>query len=784
MSTGRKYPLDKATDKEVLRLLKKYCKGTGLKPEVMLAQMRLESGNFSSGLAKNNFNFSGHKTILKSIPNKTEGEDYTIEYTNEHATTEEEAKAYKKKKEGEGWHVKSITEETDANGDPRWVIRLGQPFNKYKSIDDAVRNHIDFLTGDGKLTGKKYTAHKDRYKPIIDAQTVEEQIEALHKSPYSTDTTYSDSLTDILSNEIPKQFPEYKPDATALTASVSQSIDETFAKYDKHIKALENSDNKTLNDYDHDVVSDLRLEMFGSYSTARTSPKDEAELLKALQEKDKVEAERLKEYVENKKQKTKEHLEDKDVEYIQKFLEREEKGITQVYVNTNPGGRDTRVRGPHNLLDSNDRILGFDDAMEMRQKTNETLDAIILNKDGRFTLQEVAEAKKYKDSLAKSQEDAQDILDAESENKQLYQDRGVAGRDILRKRKPYIAFKNTHQEANQFFTDNDIFTKLDESYDVTAEGEVVDPVEEEVVEPEGFTGPDGKFYPYQTVEAGEEDTITTEGLVEPLDTEVTLEGEPGGEERVLTPLEEHELNLLKKQERREKWSNIAKGLGDVSKAAGVALMAGAGLKSMFEATKKHKINKIRVSPLMEEAFQKAKNLSTQGMTYAERSAAMADLNNAYAGAMKNVMAISGGQRSTALANMGVVDASRVNALVDLAGKDAALRRDNMKMYQEQAKNIGQMQLTADSTNEQLRATLEEGRKTRLAKIGDNLFSEAAEFTRNLADQKNNKDLVDMVKGVKTNISDLDRDLDLNQKKLDALIKQTQEVNQGIIPGEK
>jgi hypothetical protein len=175
---------------------------------------------------------------------------------------------------------------------------------------------------------------------------------------------------------------------------------------------------------------------------------------------------------------------------------------------------------------------------------------------------------------------------------------------------------------------------------------------------------------------------------------------------------------------------------------------------------------------MHEAFQKAKTLSTQGMTYEERTAAMSDMNNAYAGAMKNVMAISGGQRSSALANMGVVDASRVNALVDLAGKDAALRQGNMKIYQEQAKNLGQMTLTADSTNEQLRATLEEGRKNRLQKIGDSLFSEATEFSRNLADQRNNKNLL-------SNYAEMQKQMASSQAEI-SLIKGMLE--DGLTPG--
>ena len=121
--------------------------------------------------------------------------------------------------------------------------------------------------------------------------------------------------------------------------------------------------------------------------------------------------------------------------------------------------------------------------------------------------------------------------------------------------------------------------------------------------------------------------------------------------------------------------------------------------------------------------------------------------------------------------MGVVDASRVNALVDLAGKDAALRQGNMKIYQQQATSLGQMTLSADSTNEQLRATLEEGRKNRLTKIGDSLFSESIELSRNFADQKNNKDLLD-------NFAQLKKDVGTSDAELKALLQSLSGLNTG------
>ena len=169
-----------------------------------------------------------------------------------------------------------------------------------------------------------------------------------------------------------------------------------------------------------------------------------------------------------------------------------------------------------------------------------------------------------------------------------------------------------------------------------------------------------------------------------------------------------------------------------------ALQAGAGLISLYSAVKKDKVNKTKVSPLMLEAVNKAKKIMDEGMPYEEKMAAIKDMNNAYTGAMKNVMAISGGQRGMALSNIGGVDAARVSGLVDLAGKSASMRMDGMKLYQNAVGDYTKSKLTADMSNEQMRIKLNEGRKERLYKVGTNLYEQAMEFNRNFKDQENNE----------------------------------------------
>tara|TARA_R110000787_G_scaffold6527_2_gene22783 strand:+ start:3592 stop:5847 length:2256 start_codon:yes stop_codon:yes gene_type:complete len=181
-----------------------------------------------------------------------------------------------------------------------------------------------------------------------------------------------------------------------------------------------------------------------------------------------------------------------------------------------------------------------------------------------------------------------------------------------------------------------------------------------------------------------------------------------------------------------------------------ALRAGAGLLSLYDATRKDKVNKAKVSPLMLEAVRKADEISQNGMPYEQQMAAIKDMNNAYAGAMKNVMAISGGQRGAALANMGGVDAARVNGLVDLAAKSSDMRMEGMKMYQTAVGDYTKMKLTADMSNEALQKKLDTSRKDRLAKVGSTLYEQAMEFNRNFKDEDTNKSLVDAINNYNNN----------------------------------
>jgi hypothetical protein len=92
--------------------------------------------------------------------------------------------------------------------------------------------------------------------------------------------------------------------------------------------------------------------------------------------------------------------------------------------------------------------------------------------------------------------------------------------------------------------------------------------------------------------------------------------------------------------------------------------------------------------------------------------------------MKNVLRASGGQRGAYLANQGVVDANRVSSLIDLAGKDAAIRRQNIGQYNQLATAVGKMQLQADLSNEQLRQQTVVQNRNILGNLSTNLLSSA------------------------------------------------------------
>ncbi len=182
------------------------------------------------------------------------------------------------------------------------------------------------------------------------------------------------------------------------------------------------------------------------------------------------------------------------------------------------------------------------------------------------------------------------------------------------------------------------------------------------------------------------------------------------------PKTEEEINSAK-DEARNKQMRAAEGVLSGLKAA-------AGVMSLSQALRDPDVETPEISPLVIEALNKQKQLANSGLTAAEKAAAMQNLDNAYAGAMKNVLRASGGQRGLFLANQGVVDANRISGLNQLAAEDAKLHRENIKQYNSLASAVGTMQLNRDMNVEQMRQTTLNNNRQVLSGIGQNLLSDA------------------------------------------------------------
>ena len=213
-------------------------------------------------------------------------------------------------------------------------------------------------------------------------------------------------------------------------------------------------------------------------------------------------------------------------------------------------------------------------------------------------------------------------------------------------------------------------------------------------------------------------------------------------------------------------ANAEKREGQMRKAemALTGLKAAAGILSLSQALRAPDVETPELDPLIYEALSKQKALSESGLTAKEKGAAMQNMGDAYAGAMKNVLRASGGQRGMYLANQGTVDAQRIQGLNQLAAQDAAVHRENIKEYNSLATSVGSMKLNRDMNVEQMRqATLSNNRQI-LSGVGSNLLSDAisdVSYYMN-PNRKATEDLIKNLSGKKGKDDGYDTSL-LNQK---------------------
>tara|TARA_Y100000592_G_scaffold100917_1_gene183710 strand:+ start:5023 stop:6957 length:1935 start_codon:yes stop_codon:yes gene_type:complete len=147
--------------------------------------------------------------------------------------------------------------------------------------------------------------------------------------------------------------------------------------------------------------------------------------------------------------------------------------------------------------------------------------------------------------------------------------------------------------------------------------------------------------------------------------------------------EEEEIEIFKpkpkvKEEEKEKkafpWRNMAN--------AGLGLLAGAmGRKHMKEALKDLPIQEgHQLDAAWKDYMSKMKEMSQSGLSAQEKTVAKSELSKSFNLGVKNVMRGAGGSRAAFLANVGVLNANRVEGLLKLTALDAATHRKNLQQY--------------------------------------------------------------------------------------------------------
>ena len=173
-------------------IVERQCRGTGLYPEVILAQLALESDYGVSPTAHGNL--GGRKVSERQKRNGIEGETYEIKQAFENFTTKEAADAYAKQQKDLGYKVYSNKKEGN-----RYVVRVDQPFEMSGdgSPEDNVRGQIAFLQ-----RNRRYT----RYG-VFNAKSPEEQAKAIKKAGYATEPAYAEAIIQVYSQD---EFPKFE----------------------------------------------------------------------------------------------------------------------------------------------------------------------------------------------------------------------------------------------------------------------------------------------------------------------------------------------------------------------------------------------------------------------------------------------------------------------------------------------------------------------------------------------------------------------------------------------
>ena len=74
------------------------------------------------------------------------------------------------------------------------MVKQRDKFRTYDSLEDSVRDYALFLQ------------ENKRYRPLLEAKTLDQQIDALARSGYATDSKYGDKIRGIIEGQTFKEL--------------------------------------------------------------------------------------------------------------------------------------------------------------------------------------------------------------------------------------------------------------------------------------------------------------------------------------------------------------------------------------------------------------------------------------------------------------------------------------------------------------------------------------------------------------------------------------------------
>jgi flagellum-specific peptidoglycan hydrolase FlgJ len=222
LSAGQKKEFKKAYIAHHLPMFKKHCEGTGLNPEMLLAQTAKESQYGISGLSYADFNYGGQK-YYGDTSDPANANNFAKYNTNEEFKTKAEADAYKKKQEAKGLTTKHVKKLKAKDGTYYYQWRGQQPFKKFATAEEGVRAQVEFFSKSPR-----------RYKDVGKLEDPYDQIEAIKNAGYATDSTgtYVSDIIEIY-DDITLEDGEYYNSDIELSPSTLKKVGVTQEEKDQ-----------------------------------------------------------------------------------------------------------------------------------------------------------------------------------------------------------------------------------------------------------------------------------------------------------------------------------------------------------------------------------------------------------------------------------------------------------------------------------------------------------------------------------------------------------------------